>query len=293
MTLPEHRPARLDIGVVGAGRVGAVLGAALARAGHRIRAVSAVSDASRRRAADLLPAVPVVGVDEVLAQADLVLLTVPDQELPGLVVGLVSAGMVRAGQLLVHTSGRYGTEVLRPAAEVGAHVIALHPAMTFQGDLVDVARLAGAVFAVSADDDMRLVAEALVVEIGGEPIWVPDPLRPLYHAALAHASNHAVTLLADAADLLSAAGVGDPMRVLGPLVTASVDNALRRGDGALTGPVVRADAQTVAVHVAAIDQAAPDVGAVYRALAARTTDRALAMGRISAADAAEIRQALS
>lgn len=293
MTLPEHRPARLDIGVVGAGRVGAVLGAALARAGHRIRAVSAVSDASRRRAADLMPAVPVVGVDEVLAQADLVLLTVPDRELPGLVVGLVSAGMVRAGQLLVHTSGRYGTQVLRPAADAGAHVIALHPAMTFQGDLVDVARLAGAVFAVSADDDMRLVAEALVVEIGGEPIWVPDPLRPLYHAALAHASNHAVTLLADAADLLSAAGVGDPMRVLGPLVTASVDNALRRGDGALTGPVVRADAQTVAVHVAAIDQAAPDVGAVYRALAARTTDRALAMGRISAADAAEIRQALS
>ena len=83
----RDRPARLTVGVVGAGRVGPALAAALQLAGHRPVAVSGVSDASVRRAADLLPDVPLVDPAEVLARADLVLLTVPDDALPGLVEG--------------------------------------------------------------------------------------------------------------------------------------------------------------------------------------------------------------
>ncbi|MGW1927649.1 NAD(P)-binding domain-containing protein, partial [Streptomyces massasporeus] len=110
----EDRPARLTVGVVGAGRVGPALAAALRLAGHRPVAVSAVSDASRRRAAEFLPDVPVVEPARVLALADLVLLTVPDDALPGLVEGLADTGAVRPGQLIVHTSGRYGARVLDP-----------------------------------------------------------------------------------------------------------------------------------------------------------------------------------
>src|SRR3954471_1459409 len=113
------RPGRLAVGVVGAGRVGSVLGAALADAGHRVVAASALSERSRARAEALLPDVPLVAPPEVLAAADLVLLTVPDDALPGLVAGLASTGCVRAGQLLAHTSGRFGVTVLRPAAAAG------------------------------------------------------------------------------------------------------------------------------------------------------------------------------
>ena len=108
----EGRPARLTVGVVGAGRVGTALAAALRLAGHRPVAVSGVSEDSRRRADALLPGVPVVEPAEVLARAELVLLTVPDDALPDLVAGLAGTGAVRPGQLLVHTSGRYGTGVL-------------------------------------------------------------------------------------------------------------------------------------------------------------------------------------
>ena len=103
----EDRPARgLAVGVVGTGRVGAVLGAALARAGHRVVAASAVSVASRQRAHALLPGVALVTPPEVLARAELVLLTVPDDALPGLVEGLVDTGAVRPGQLArAHLAG--------------------------------------------------------------------------------------------------------------------------------------------------------------------------------------------
>ena len=270
----------LQVGVVGAGRVGAVLGAALRRAGHELVGVSAVSEASIARAELLLPGVPVLAPDAVAARASLLLLAVPDDVLPGLVAGLAEVGALRPGQLLVHASGRHGLEVLAPA--VGALPLALHPALPFTGTAVDLDRLAGAAFGVTAPDVLRPIAEALVVEMGGEPVWVLEELRPLWHAALAHGANHLVTLVSSAADLLRAAGAQDPGAVLAPLLTAALDGALRSGDAALTGPVSRGDAGTVAAHLAVLPDA---VRPSYLALARLTADRALASGRLQATQA--------
>ncbi|HTE73752.1 MAG TPA: DUF2520 domain-containing protein [Actinomycetes bacterium] len=272
------RPARLAVGVVGAGRVGSVLGAALQQAGHRVVAVSAVSDASLRRAGDLLPGVPVVAPPDVLAAAELVLLTVPDDALPALADGLVRADAVRAGQLVVHTSGRYGVTVLEPATAAGALPLALHPAMTFTGRPDDLARLPGACFGVTAPDALRPIAEALVLEMGGDPQWVDEDQRVLYHAALAGGANHLMTLVNESVDLLRRSGVGDPERMLGALLGAAMDNALRAGDAALTGPVARGDAGTVAAHLAALREVSPHTAAAYLAMARLTADRALAAG---------------
>ena len=195
-----------------------------------------VSDASVRRAGVLLPDVPLVTPAEVLARAELVLLTVPDDALPGLVEGLAETGAVRPGQLLVHTSGRYGSRVLDPALRAGALPLALHPAMTFTGTSVDVQRLAGCSFGVTAPEELRLAAEALVIEMGGEPEWIAEESRPLYHAALALGANHLVTLVAQSMELLRTAGVSAPDRMLGPLLGAALDNALRSGDAALHRP---------------------------------------------------------
>ncbi|MGW4252059.1 Rossmann-like and DUF2520 domain-containing protein [Streptomyces californicus] len=278
----RDRPARLMVGVVGAGRVGPALAASLQLAGHRPVAVSGVSDASRRRAAALLPDVPLVEPAEVLARADLVLLTVPDDVLPTLVEGLAETGAVRPGQLLVHTSGRYGARVLDPALRAGALPLALHPAMTFTGTAVDVQRLAGCSFGVTAPEELRLAAEALVIEMGGEPEWIAEESRPLYHAALALGANHLVTLVAQSMELLAKAGVSAPDRMLGPLLGAALDNALRSGDAALTGPVARGDAGTVAAHIGELRTHAPQAVAGYVAMARTTADRALAHGLLKA-----------
>lgn len=277
-TEAQDRPARLTVGVVGAGRVEPALAASLQLAGHRPVAVSGVSDASVRRAAELLPDVPLVTPAEVLARADLVLLTVPDDALADLVSGLAETGAVRPGQLLVHTSGRFGTAVLDPATRAGALPLALHPAMTFTGTSVDVQRLAGCSFGVTSPDELRMAAEALVIEMGGEPEWIAESARPLYHAALAIGANHLVTLVAQSMELLHDAGVQAPDRMLGPLLGAALDNALRSGDAALTGPVARGDAGTVAAHIAELRRHAPQSVAGYVAMARTTADRALDHG---------------
>lgn len=284
--LPPHpatKPGRLGVGVVGAGRVGAVLGSALRAVGHAVVAVSAVSAASRERADVMLPGVPVLEVPQVVERAELVLLTVPDDALPGLVAGLAATGAWQPGQLVAHTSGRFGWRVLDPAVTLGAIPLAVHPAMTFTGTSLDLSRLTDCCFGVTAPTAVLPIAQALVVEMGAEPVVVAEEQRPLYHAALAHGANHLVTLVAQALQLLRAAGVEPADRVLAPLLSASLDNALRRGDEALTGPVSRGDAGTVAAHLAALaGSGVPDAPATYRALARTTADRALASGRLRA-----------
>ena len=282
---PSAHPAMLRVGVVGAGRVGSILAAALGRAGHEIVAVSAVSDTSVRRVRRNLPGVAIRPPPEVVAAADLVLLTVPDDVLPGLVTGLAATGAALEGRLVAHASGRHGLAVLEPAVRAGALPLALHPVMTFTGRPDDIDRLAGISFGVTAPDSLRLAAEALVVEMGGEPVFIAEERRGLYHAALASAANHLVTLVVQAAGLLREAGVDEPARMLGPLLQAALDNALDLGDAALTGPVARGDADTVASHVEALRAAAPQALPAYLALARLTADRALAAGTLSAPDA--------
>jgi predicted short-subunit dehydrogenase-like oxidoreductase (DUF2520 family) len=285
------RPARLAVGVVSAGRVGSVLGAALARAGHVVVAASGVSKASVRRAEELLPDVPLLPPDEVAARADLVLLAVPDDALGGLVRGLVATESLRPGQIVVHTSGAHGVDVLRPAAEVGVLPLALHPAMTFTGRPEDLHRVVACCIAVTAGADDHAawnVGEALVVEMGGEPVRVPEAVRPLYHAALTHGANHLATLVTECVDLLRNAGIEPAERVISPLLSAALDNALRHGDRALTGPVARGDVGTVRKHLAVLREASPDTVPGYVALARRTAHRAAEVGVLRADAVPEI-----
>jgi predicted short-subunit dehydrogenase-like oxidoreductase (DUF2520 family) len=283
---PAERPARLAVGAIGAGRVGAVLAAALARAGHRVAAVSAVSRASLRRVEALLPGVDVLPVDAVAARSELLLLAVPDDDLAGLVNGLAGAGVVREGTLVAHTSGAHGIAVLAQLTDSGALPMALHPAMTFTGTDVDLQRLGTACFGVTTVEELRPAAEALVIEMGAEPVWIDEALRPLYHVGLAFGANNLVTLVAQACDLLAQAGVENPQQMLGPLLGAALDNSLRSGDRALTGPVARGDARTVAAHLVALRQAAPDAVPAYIELSRLMALRAMAAGTLSA-EAAE------
>jgi predicted short-subunit dehydrogenase-like oxidoreductase (DUF2520 family) len=282
---PQDRPGRLRVGVVGAGRVGSVLGAALHRAGHGVVATTAVSAHSLARAARLLPGAEVRSADAVARRADLLLLAVPDDTLSDLVAGLVRTAAVRQGQIIFHTSGAHGVAVLAPAARVGALCLALHPVMTFTGRPEDLDRISGISYGVTAPPELRPVAESLVVEMGGEPEWVSEADRPLYHAALAHGANHLSTLVNEAMDLLRQAGVAHPERMIAPLLSAAVDNTLRLSDRALTGPVARGDAGTVACHLEILASRAPESVAAYLALARRTADRAIGSGRLRTGDA--------
>jgi len=274
-------PVHLRVGVVGAGRVGAVLGAALARAGHHIVAASGVSSRSRALAQRWLPDTPLLPPDEVVAAADLVLLAVPDDALRPLVNGLAATDSWRPGQIAAHTCGAHGIGVLDAASARGVIPLALHPVMTFAGRGEDLDRLQGAPFGVTALDEMRAVAETLVMEIGGEPVWVPERARPAYHTALSMSANYLVTIINDSLDLLDQSGVEHSDHLVAPLLSAALDNVLRLRDAALTGPVSRGDAGTVGAHLATLRAQAPHLVAEYTELARRTAARAHHSGQLN------------
>jgi predicted short-subunit dehydrogenase-like oxidoreductase (DUF2520 family) len=148
------------------------------------------------------------------------------------------------------------------------------------------------VFGVTADEADRELTESLVADLGGRAMWVPEDRRTLYHAGLAHGANHLVTLVAEAMEILSAAGAADPAATLRPLLTAALDNALEDGDAALTGPIVRGDVETVRAHVADLRTTAPQTLPSYVAMARATLDRAVTDGRILPIRAAAILRVL-
>jgi predicted short-subunit dehydrogenase-like oxidoreductase (DUF2520 family) len=276
----------LTIGIVGAGRVGTALGAAFAQAGHTITGASGRSDAAIARINTVLAGTPHRRAEDVVREADLVIFAVPDDVLAPLIAHLGESGAFRPGLIVAHTSGSYGIGVLHPATARGALPLALHPAMTFTGGSDDVERLTGGIsFGVTAPDELKPLATQLVAELGGSPEWIPDHRRALYHTALAHGANHLVTLVNEAMDRLRDAGVVHPERVLSPLLHAALDNTLEMGDAALTGPISRGDVGTLAKHLDALGEVAPDSVPAYLALARRTADRAIASGRLAATDA--------
>ena len=205
---------------------------------------------------------------------------------------------MRPGTIVAHTSGANGIAVLAPLTEQGCIPLAIHPAMTFTGADEDIARLPDTCFGITAADEIGYaIAQSLVLEIGGEPFRVREDARTLYHAALAHASNHIVTVVLDAVDALRSALWGQELlgqelvgdepggiaeRVVGPLARASLENALQRGQAALTGPVARGDAAAVADHLRALAEVDPELAQAYRANSLRTAQRAHAPEEIFA-----------
>lgn len=214
--------------MIGAGRVGPVLGAALASAGHALVGISAVSQESRDRADAMLPGVPVLPVPDLVERSELVLVAVPDAALPALVEGLAQAEVWVAGQLVVHTSPRFGTGVLLPAVRRGAIPVALAPAMAFTGTSLDLGRLREARCAVTAPAPVLPIGQALAVEMGCEPIVVAEEDREAWAAALHEVVAPLERTMQEAATRLVRLGVEDPDAVLGPIARSALERALLR-----------------------------------------------------------------
>jgi predicted short-subunit dehydrogenase-like oxidoreductase (DUF2520 family) len=267
------------IGIIGSGRAGSALGAALASAGHPVVGLTARSRASQDRAARILPHVPVLAADDVTTRADVVLIAVPDDVIREVAERLP----LTSEQYVVHLSGAHG---LTPLQGLRATPVALHPPMTFTGDAVS---LQGVVFTATAPDEARPMVERLVKALGAQVQWVAEEHRALYHAGLVHGANYLTTLLTQAFAVLREVGVADPAATLRPLVAATLDNTLRSGHHALTGPIARGDVDTVAAHLAVLrDRTA----STYAELARATVELAAADGRLDPATAGRFAEVL-
>lgn len=229
-----RRDGRLGVGVIGAGKVGPVVGAALAGAGHAITGITSGSDDDR--AAAVLPGAPVLDALEVVRRSELVVIAVPHDELPSLVAGIAEVGGWQMGQLVLHTDPAHGIEVLRPAAERGAIPLAVHPAIAFTGTTIDLRQLHAAFAAVTAPAAVLPIAQALAVEMGCEPVVIAEDDRAAYAEAITTASAFSRSIVNQATALLRGVGVENPGGYLSALVSSTVEQALREASGPLEPP---------------------------------------------------------
>lgn len=215
---------RLSVGIIGAGRVGPVIGAALAGVGHAIIGVTPGSDDDRVEA--ILPGVPVLDAPDLVRASQLVVIAVPPSQLASLVAGLADVDAWQPGQLVVHTDPAHGTGVLAPAMTRGAIPLAIHPAIAFTGTSIDLRALTGSYAAVTAPAPVLPIAQALAVELGCEPVVIAEADRAAYAEAIGTATDFSRSIIRQATDLLRSAGVAEPGRYLEALVHTTVDHAL-------------------------------------------------------------------
>ena len=252
--------------VIGPGRVGTALGMALDRAGYAVVAVAGRSTHSVDQFVARVPSARPMSAVAAGRAAELVILAVPDDALVQVAREVARDEGVSTGARWVHVSGGHGPEVLRPLRLAGAAVAACHPAQTFPDPETGLASLPGSSWAVTAAEHDLGWARVLVTDLRGRPVTVPAGSRTLYHAGLTVGSNAMATVVTLARDLLLGAGVEDPAAFLGPLVTTSAANAAGAGAAALTGPVRRGDAGTVAAHLEQLREALPEAVDAYVAL---------------------------
>ena len=259
------------IGIIGAGRVAQAL--ALALAPH-----SKAPPMLWARSPDKWGAAAGGTVTPRLADparhCDMIAIAVSDDAVADIAADLAATISEARAPFVFHVSGRSGAAILDPLRAAGALTAAIHPAMTFTGDRdKEVRRMAQAQFAVTGSSPQATAeARRVVTLLGGVPVDIAEEQRPLYHAALCHASNHLVTLMAGALGALRAAGADDPAALLAPLVQAALDNSLEHGFAALSGPLLRGDERTVEGHLDALAADCPDLLPAYRAMALATLD---------------------
>lgn len=287
------------IGFIGAGKVGTALASLLHARGVNVRAVAGRTTTSSHRMAIAARLAPGTATSRAatVAHCDIVFLTVPDDAIGPLCKEIAASGGWREGQGVAHCSGALPSNVLQPAADMGAMVASFHPLQTFASTEAAVAHMPGSTFAIEGDRPLVEQLDLLARVLDGIAIHLTATQKTLYHAAAVMASNYTVTLAALASGLLVSQGIAPDdataLRYLMPLLRGTVDNLHALGlPDALTGPIARGDAGTVARHLAALDQQAPELAQVYRDLGKSTLPLAIEKNRMARETIETLMQAL-
>jgi predicted short-subunit dehydrogenase-like oxidoreductase (DUF2520 family) len=281
------------IGIVGAGAVGTALGVAISRGGWPVHAVASRDPGRRERFHTLVDGSRAFAEAQALVEeVELIIIAVPDDAIAPLAAGLRMYG----GQAMVHTSGALDADVLAPAQAAGTQIGAFHPLVAFADTERAVAALHGATVAIEADDQLAALLAEMAEVIGAHPVRLAPGSKAAYHAAAVLAAGGFVALLDAIAELGRVAGLDEAgaLAIYGPLIEGTLGNARALGvRAALTGPIARGDVGTLDAHLAALETHAPDVLALYRAVAEREVELAVTRGTLAPERAHEMRRALA
>lgn len=283
--------------IVGAGRLGTVLGAALVRRGWTAAAIVDKDARAARESRRIIgrgkvlpyrPALPGKGLNGTVRLGDVVIVAVPDDAVSRVAAGLARSGGTWAGRIVFHMSGLLPARVLEPLRKRGAHVASVHPVQSFPHKDAPPSIFRGITWGVEGDPAAVAAAEEMVRLLRGNILLLAEKDKPLYHAACSLASNAVIALGWTASGLLGAAGIEERAAagILFPLVQGTLQNVNNFGpEKALTGPILRGDVATIRTHLEALrgDPLAREVYVVLGKQILRLAEKSgLAAGRVNA-----------
>jgi predicted short-subunit dehydrogenase-like oxidoreductase (DUF2520 family) len=278
----------LKVGFIGAGTVGTALAVLLNSKGYDF---IGASRKSRDRSGDKGKVVSnfrLLGSNQEVADvADIVFITTPD----GVIPEVVKEVRWRKGQGVVHCSGADSTAVLEPAGKAGAMVGGFHPLQTFAGVKEAIENIPGSTFAIEAEEPLKTTLKEMASAMDGEYIELHASDKVAYHTAAVFACNYLVTLIKLANDLWQTFSIPPDRatKALLPLIRGTLHNIETIGiPDCLTGPIARGDIGTITKHIEALKDKAPGLLSAYTELGRQTITVALAKGKISDNQAAEL-----
>jgi predicted short-subunit dehydrogenase-like oxidoreductase (DUF2520 family) len=275
--------------IIGAGMVGTAIGFLLKKAGCKIVAIDK-SAAALRRAESYTGGKSCRKPQEVLADADCILITTPDDIILSVCKEIARSALIK-GKYVFHLSGAGGLDLLETAKEAGAAVGSIHPLQSFSSIDNAIQNIPSSYFGITADTKTRKQAEAIVLALGGKPIYISDKQKPLYHAAACVASNYLVSLLNVVESIYQTVGINekDAKKAYLPLIYGSLKNIELSGSvSALTGPIARGDSGTIQKHVSALNANLPQYASLYSSLGLVTVKLARKKGTLNSRQAKQI-----
>lgn len=275
---------KTPIAVIGAGKVGSALALLLKQAGYPVVGIASRSLSSAKKLADMVKTVGVTDPSMITKDAELLFITTPDREIEKVAASLVEKDALRAGQIVIHTSGATSSNVMSPVRTKGAFAVSMHPLQSFADVNAALANLPGSYFALEGDKKGLAAAEQVVSDLGGISFAIKPEDKPVYHAAACIACNYLVALMHLSTTLFAKLGVSreDTFKALKPLVDGTIKNISLVGPvKGLTGPIARGDEPTIQGHLQALDRMDPELAKVYRTLGAYTVKIAKESGSIT------------
>lgn len=245
------------VAIIGAGKVGSILARALHSQGYQLTGIASTTLESAEKLASEFDALAGTRAADMIREADIVIIAVPDRCIGQVVEEITEADGFSAGQIVIHTSGCLSVEVLKPVNKYGAFIGCMHPLQSFANRELPIATLAGVCFALSGQEETLAQVKAMVKDFGGQSFTLLDKDKALYHASACIVSNYLVSLMYWAGQIYGRLGLSpeEASLALMPLLQGTVQNIQKMGPtGALTGPISRGDAITIAAHLQALDQ---------------------------------------
>ncbi len=244
----------MNIGFIGAGKVGTSLGKLFSEAGEPVVGYYSRSRQSAQTAAEFTSSAAYDSMEQLLQACDTLFVTTPDGVLASVAEEL--AALPVKEKRICHCSGALPSTVLAPLKAQGAEICSVHPLVAVSDRTSAWQLLKGAFFTLEGDEAAARAMQALLHRCGAQTATISAQDKPRYHLAAVVVSNLAVGLSDWGMTLLEQCGFTREQagQALAPLILGNAQSICTKGtQAALTGPAERGDVETIQKHMGCLD----------------------------------------